>query len=197
MSKMKKEYFITRENSDGVFSWTLTKRLGLFLSDIESMFGPRDTSFTILGIELVETDGDPQIWFPSTSNNDGKHVIIQLSKNAIDNEKTARWELAHECVHLLDPRNITLSGPTNVLEEGIATWYQNYKEGRQFAKTDSWYAEAEELILPLMEVLPDAIQRIRQKEDIPIGDIKEGVLCEYCSEVSPDVAQRLTQQFKG
>ena len=195
---MKKEHFVTHKIRAGEFSWTLTSYLGRFLSDIESMFGPRDTSFTILGIELVETDGDPQNWLPRTSN-DYKHVIIQLSKNAIDNEKTARWELAHECVHLLDPRNITLSGPTNVLEEGIATWYQNHKEGRKSTAADpryAEYAEAEKLILPLVEVLPDAIRRIRQKEDVPIGDIKKDVLREYCPEVSPELAQRLTQQFK-
>ena len=106
--------------------------------------------------------------------------------------------MAHECVHLLDPHNPKLSGgPTNVLEEGIATWYQNQKEGRQVAEADSRYAEAEKLVLPWMEVLPAAIRRIRQKEGIPIGKIKEGVLREYCREVSLDTAQQLTQPFKG
>ena len=192
---MKKEHFVTRKNSDGGFSLTLTRHLGLFLSDIESRFGPRSTSFTILGIELVETDGNPQIWFPTTTE-DHKHVIIHLSKNAIDCEALARWQLAHECVHLLNPRNNTLYGTTNVLEEGIARWYQNHKEGHQFAETDSGYAEAENLVGPLMKVLPDAIRGIRQKEDIPIGDVKKDVLCKYCPEVTPKTAKRLTQPFK-
>ena len=193
---MKKDHFVTRENSDGEFSQTLTQHLGLFLSDIETKFGPRDTSFTILGIEIVETKGSPHIWFPA-SRGDHKHVIVRLAENTLDCETLARWQLAHECVHLLDPRNNDLSGPTSVLEEGIATWYQNCKEGRQFATTDSVYAEAETLVLPLMGVLPDAIRRIRQKEGIPIGDIKEGVLRKYCPQVSLDTAQCLTQQCKG
>ena len=192
---MRKEHFVTRGNNDGVYSRTLTRHLGLFLSDIESKFGPRDTSFTILGIEILETQGVPHIWFPSNPDN-CKHVIVHLAENTLDCEILARWQLAHECVHLLDPRNNVLSGPTNVLEEGIATWYQNNAVTRQFSEHSGKYVEAEKLILPLIDVLPDAIRFIRQKEGLPIGDITEDVLCEYCPQVSLEIAQHLTRQFE-
>jgi len=54
----------------------------------------------------------------------------------------AHWQLAHECVHLIDPHK----DPTNFLEEGLATWYQNQKaEGFENSKS---YKRAENLVRP-------------------------------------------------
>ena len=59
------------------YTWTLVSCwFGEMLNMAESLFGPRDCSYTLLGIEFG-CDG-PQIWYPRS----GRHIIIQLSLQA-------------------------------------------------------------------------------------------------------------------
>lgn len=66
----------------------------------------------LLGIEFRE--GVPQIWFPGNCN----HIAIQLGTDALNDVNKALFQLAHECVHLLDP---VIFEQASVLEEGLAT----------------------------------------------------------------------------
>lgn len=61
--------------NDG-YTWTLASRLGHMLQRAEELYGLRDTSYTILGIEF--TDGNPQSWWPGNRRN----IVIQLSTGA-------------------------------------------------------------------------------------------------------------------
>ncbi len=95
------------------FTFTLSSRLGQMLQKAEELYGERDKSFTILGIEFKE--GVPQIWFPGNCGN----VIIQLGLRAMQDVNQALFQLAHECVHLLNPH----AGNGNMLEEGLAVLF--------------------------------------------------------------------------
>src|SRR5208337_1006395 len=94
------------------YTWTLASRAGEILRLVEERYGPRDCSFTLLGVEFSEPQ--PQIWFPG----DCRHVVIQLTTSAMNDEIQALYQLAHECVHLLDP---VVFGLASVFEEGVAT----------------------------------------------------------------------------
>ena len=126
--------FTTEFQGDGSSSSiTLSNYASRFIADIECLFGPRDRSFTLIGIVIDRTPGNlPQLWFPDSGIPPGdvegrsKHVVIRLSRNALTDSARARWQLAHECVHVLDPWNLRVDGrPASWLEEGLATWYQN------------------------------------------------------------------------
>ena len=156
------------------------------MDDLEERFGPRDPNFEF-GSILPGTGKRPHISCPRTSR-----INICLTKEALadSDEMWARWQLAHECVHLIDPHE----NPTNVLEEGLAVWYQNKKVTRQFADRDGPYAEAEDLVRPFVHTLPTAIRGIRTNLRLAIGDIPEDVLIKYCPEVK-GVAQELAARF--
>ena len=85
--------------------------------------------------------------------------------------------------------------PTNYLEEGLATWYQNnrlpeavYREGE--------YAVAQELVEPVMEELTHAVKRVRLERNLRIGEITPNVLRGYCPGIGEDVLKRLCQPFQ-
>ncbi len=78
------------------------------------------------------------------------------------------WQVAHECVHLLNP------GPrdtTNILEEGLATWFQNtpcYHDQnvqnyipRAENSISQNYREAQELVCRYGESLRKAVKTLR------------------------------------
>lgn len=100
------------------FTWTLASRMGHVLRFVESRFGQRDMSWTLLGVEFTSQPA-PQVWYP-TFDGISDTVIIQLSKSAATDETRALFQLSHEVVHLLSP-----AGPgarASVLEEGLATY---------------------------------------------------------------------------
>ena len=98
----------------------LKREVPWFVRDLENMFGPSDPNFEF---GCIKQDGSPRIHF--RNNSSGGVVDIYLAKEALQSptEAWARWQLAHECLHLIDPHE----NPTNVLEEGLATYYQNNK----------------------------------------------------------------------
>ncbi len=165
---------------------TLTRWLGLFLSDLEAILGPRDPTFTILGIEFVDTCREsPQTWFPE-SHSQGKHVIVHLSRRAMHDEARARWQLAHECVHLIDPGQ----GAASVMEEGIATWFQNTTVTRKFCNSSGPYAEAERLVTPVIQDLCQSIRTFRTQNNLSIQQITPEHL-RYHNPLWPDDLTRI------
>ena len=99
------------------YTWTLTSRLGQMLRMSEELFGPRDYSYTILGIEFMKCG--PQIWYPGNC----QHISIQLSFSAAKDMSQACYQLAHETIHLLAPTGCR--NATN-LEEGIACYFAQH-----------------------------------------------------------------------
>ena len=139
-----------------------------YLVVLESMFGPRDLRFAFGTIR--KSDDGPRTFYPGGFHlKGGCQIDIWISKNCWERQdlNTAKWEIAHECVHLLDP---SLDGTANVLEEGLATWFQDEPDHHPDSvrrviprDCDDHYRQewvnARNLVRPCM---PDMIGAIRQ-----------------------------------
>ncbi len=160
---MSVDFFTTYSlpSQNGYF-WTLTTRLGEMLRLAENMYGPRDHSWTILGIEFnIDPEASPQIWYPGNC----KNIAIQLCGPALNNMDIACYQLAHEAIHLLAPSG---GQNANALEEGLATyfslWYVNEHLGKNVQCTLSSYIETYEKVSELLSIDAEAIKKLRRIE---------------------------------
>jgi hypothetical protein len=170
------------------FTWTLTTRLGQMLRDVEAMFGPRDGSYTILGVEFVGTI--PQIWFPG----DCRHVAIQLGETTMTDPVRAMYQLAHETVHLLDP---VLAGAASVFEEGLATYYQNtyiHREAPNYSTDDPKYGAARHLATKAIADGTDGVKGLRARGKA-LSKFLPSELVAICPGLTGDEARTLTSSF--
>lgn len=195
--------FTTALNPDGTYSLTLAQLTSVFIAEIERQLGPRDPNYTYVGLEFDTTpDAKPHIWFPHVGHSDrdrGKtsnHIIIRLTEKAQSDANLAIWQLAHQCVHLIDPWNIeTENRPTNYLQEGLATWYQTTII--QNIPLEPPYDEAKSLVEPHMPELAATIKHLRTKHTARISAIDDpDLLLNHCPDMDTKVADRLCQQFE-
>lgn len=133
--------------------------MGDILQELERKYGPRDLTYTPLGVEF---HGDiPHIWYPGNC----KHVAIRLSMAALPNPSRALYQLAHECVHLLSPSG---GSAAPVLEEGLATIFSEDYALRickqHFTPELPAYASAAADLRELLEIEPFAVERLRNVE---------------------------------
>ena len=196
--------FATMYREDGSHGpMTLPEYASRFLADIEHCFGPRDHSFVLVGIDIDKTPNNrPRLWFPDSgiqpddTERRSRHVVIRLGSSALTDPVRARWQLAHECFHLLDPWSRRVDGrPTNWLEEGLAAWYQNTRVPEAEWHEGS-YTAAEALVRPLMEDFSLAVKRIRRERRMRIGEFTPEVLRDYCPGFQMETLQRLCQPFQ-
>jgi hypothetical protein len=170
------------------FTWTLASRLGQMLNKAESEFGQRNRSFTVLGIEF--RDGVPQVWFPGNCG----HVVVQLGLSAMQDPIKAMFQLAHECVHLLDPA----AGGTNNLEEGIATqfaldWLRTeYRISYQTG--DQKYDNACSLTESLVAAKNDAAKELRRLHG-PWRRVSKHQIQALCPSLDANIAGQLAAPF--
>ncbi len=195
--------FTTARNANGTYSLTLAQLTSVFLTEIEMLFGPRDSKFTYVGLEIDTTqNAKPRIWFPHTgypgneSEERSAHIVIRLTQSAHSDANIAIWQLAHQCVHLIDPWHIEVEGrQLNFLEEGIATWYQETIV--QGVPQDPVYVEAKSLVAPFMPELAATVKHIRTQHKIRISDIDDpDLLLRHCPEMDTKVADDLCQRFE-
>ena len=196
--------FASGLQEDGIhWAMTLPVHASRFLVDIEHLFGPRDHSFTLVGIDIDRTPGQcPRLWYPDSGiapddpEARSRHVVIRLAPNALTDPARARWQLAHECIHLLNPWNERVDGRSaSWLEEGLAAWYQNSRVP-EAEHHGGLYALAEDLVTPLMGELPDAVNRIRRERGLRISAITPDVLREYYPGFSEETLLKLCQPFQ-
>ena len=200
------ESLFTTEVSDGNLfeNATLPIWAGLYLRKLEGLFGPRDPAFTLLGIDISRTTKiGPYVRFPDSGKTlvDGtekhKYVIILLSPQALLSEAAAMWQLAHECVHLLDPWNQQVEGRrTNYLEEGLAHWFQNLCVPGLMSQNPK-HALAESLVLPLMDKLPSVISQVRQDLGVRIGEITFEMLQLHFPDVKEETLRQLCECWEN
>lgn len=146
------------ESNDG-YTWTLVTRLGDMLQEATGLYGPRDMSWTILGVEFgLEI---PQIWYPGSR----KDVVVQLGRSAIDDTLQACYQLAHESIHLLSPSGSSFAP---VLEEGLAVAFsEDYVKanfGRIYTSQTPSYQVAARLVRELLSADPQAVKKLREVE---------------------------------
>jgi hypothetical protein len=166
---------------------TLPIVLGVLLDDIEVLFGTRDERFTILGIEFA--DGGPRLWHVG-----GYRVVIQLGISAMGDRARAEFQLAHECVHLLDP--IT-AGEGTVLEEGLATCYSLqyiWREMPNYETGSAKYDAACSLAMTFLEDAPHAIKELRASGK-RISELTSQDLLQATSSLTTEDASALAMRF--
>ena len=131
----------------------------------EDLYGPRDRSYTILGIEFT-TDAQPSHWYPQSEyGSSEKQVIVLLTSEAASDEDRALYQLSHESFHLLSS---TVFGSATNLEEGLATsfslWYMA-QIGRPLSADYieiPKYRRAFEDVQALLKLYPDMAARIKR-----------------------------------
>ncbi|HWI56310.1 MAG TPA: hypothetical protein VNZ22_03735 [Bacillota bacterium] len=166
------------------FTWTLASRLGDMLHLAEDLFGARDASYTILGVEFVADL--PRLWFPGNR----RHVVVQLHSSAAMDMSRACYQLAHETVHLLSPNG---GGAASNLEEGVATYFAGYYMRTQFHQPN-WHPElpsykrALEMLAPRLDQDARCIRRLRG-QCLPFSRIpKEALRVEFPELSSADLS---------
>ena len=96
-----------------------------YLVLLEELFGKKDPNFVFSGIDKSQ-DGTPRPYFLHKYDTLGRREVLIHVSFVPGQQKYTRghilWQLAHECVHLMDPN---FPPPTNNLEEGIASWFQD------------------------------------------------------------------------
>ncbi|GAB5097950.1 hypothetical protein [Caballeronia sp. HLA56] len=187
---MNDDFFITHPTPGG-YRRTLASRTATILREIESKYGSRDETYTLVGVEFESTG--PRIWYPGSA----KHIAIQLSTSAQDYWLQAEYQLAHECVHLLAP-----SGGVNapVMEEGLATLFANdwllREHNYPYTPTDARYASALEAVEQLLALYPNAITLLRSVEraffKMSVDTFEQAGL----ENVPPDLRERLVTPFR-
>jgi hypothetical protein len=145
-------FFKIWQGDRGPWTYTLTTLLGEWLHRAEQQFGPRDQSWTTLGVEVGTPR--PQVWYPGGSER--KHIAIQLSYHCHSNEVEARFELAQEIVHLLAPNG---GGAALNIEEGVATLFANDVGPKPV--TAPSYVKVLGYVQELLRIDPDAIKKLR------------------------------------
>ena len=169
------------------YRYTLTSLLGTLLADAEIMFGPRDMSYTPLGIEFY---GDrPFVWYPG----DRKHVSIILTDRARSDTNRAIFQLAHEVIHLLAP---TGGANAPVVEEGLAALYQqraSEKYDLDMRLVSEPYLAASELTNQLLKRDSGIIKRLRKIEPVFANWTPRFLVSETGIEMN--LAQQLCESF--
>jgi len=171
-------------------SWTITSKLGHILRTAEEKYGPRDHTYTILGVEFNQ-DGHPRIWYPG----DCKNVIIQISMNCINDINRAVFQVAHEAIHCLCP---TGTKTANVLEEGLANLfsveYTLTNGNGVWTSNGQKYTDASELVKQLLSFDQEIIKKLRLVQPT-ISSIDKDLILKTNSNVPEDLAESLTRIF--
>jgi hypothetical protein len=183
--------------NDG-YTWTLASQLGKMLHLAESLYGPRDSSYTLLGIEFI--DGSPKCWYPGNR----KHIVIQLGLPCLKEPDRACFQLAHEAIHLLSP---TGSSNANVLEEGLASHFQLFYMQEHYPSdwprsAVDWnrfdvqsYTEAQISVEALLDLDRDSIKTLRKKE-ATLSLISEQMILASYPALHKEIARSLCQRFR-
>jgi hypothetical protein len=145
-------------------TYTLTTRLGQFLRAAEELAGPRDASWTILGVEFFghEREGAvPHTWYPGNCG----HIAIRLTRDVAKDPPRAIYQLAHEVVHLISPTGRAGRAPN--LEEGFASMFAHEMAERHAnfrCPIGKAYRAAHEDVSALLAMNRLAIKEIRHFE---------------------------------
>lgn len=181
--------FISHPIPNG-YSWTITSKLGHILRIAEEKYGPRDYSYTILGVEFNQ-DGHPRIWYPGNC----KNVIIQITLNCLNDLNRAVFQVAHEAIHCLCP---TGKKSANNLEEGLATLfsieYTKTNGNGIWSPNDENYSAASELVKQLLSFDSKIIKKLRLVEPT-ISSIDKNLILETNPNVPEKLAESLTLKF--
>ncbi len=190
--EMQEKTIFTATPIEGGYSWTITSLLGTILKDAESLYGERDRSFNILGVELCDQE-QPQTWYPGGWSGQ-KDVIIQITKDCETNLKKAIFQVSHEVIHCLCPKP---GRHANVLEEGVATLFSTYesnKFGTGYHPGSLLYISAMEKVEELLSYDKTIIKKARMMEP-DISLITKEMLLGFQPSIKDDLLAILLKPF--
>lgn len=176
----------------GGYSWTIISLLGTILKDAENLYGERDRSFNILGVEMCDQE-QPQTWYPGSWDGQ-KNVIIQITKDCETNLKKAIFQVSHEVIHCLCPKP---GRHANVLEEGLATlfsMYESIKFGTGYNPGSLLYISAMEKAEELLSYDETIIKNARMMEP-DISLITKEMLLGLHPSIKDDLLEILLKPF--
>ena len=156
----------------------------VFIPRAERYFGPRNPDWTLGAVRRNPSGDYPRIHlYPETG-----YVDIFLSSRLDEGDLPAiLYELAHECVHVLDPNPVQEG---TYLCEGLASWFQ-VQESENMRPTDPRYVQALEAVERLMPRLRDAVRDRRVRRRIPMYRIRFHHLEPFFLNVTPAMADDL------
>lgn len=189
---MQEKTIFTATPTEGGYSWTIISLLGTILKDAEGLYGERDRSFNILGVELCDQE-QPQTWYPGGWNGQ-KDVIIQITKDCENNLKKAIFQVSHEVIHCLCPKP---GRHANVLEEGLATLFSTYesnKFGTGYHPGSLLYISAMEIVEELLSYDETIIKKARMMEP-DISLITKEMLLAFHPSIKDNLLEILLKPF--
>lgn len=189
---MQEKTIFTATPIEGGYSWTIISLLGTILKDAEGLYGERDRSFNILGVELCDQE-QPQTWYPGGWNGQ-KDVIIQITKDCENNLKKAIFQVSHEVIHCLCPKP---GRHANVLEEGLATLFstnESNKFGTGYHPGSLLYISAMEIVEELLSYDETIIKKARMMEP-DISLITKEMLLAFHPSIKDDLLEILLKPF--
>ena len=181
---------------------------------LEKLLGENNKGFSF-GTIQKSNDNTPKTYLTGTYLTSGEQIVdIHISDFPWDNcsPDQGPWQVAHECVHLIDPVRY---GEANMLEEGLATWFQcelEYQEDIVLKYIEHknplndpnnpdipFYIEARDLVLCIgWEDLAKAVKEIR-KSGTKISEIRfdklEETLKKFKDNVDSGKIKRLCEPF--
>ena len=97
-----------------------------YLPTLEQLLGPRDKRFEFRTIRKSDDDRPRINFVDKYHTNGGCEVDILITDDPWYNKypDQGTWQVAHECVHFLDPVDFCNEGSC-YLEEGLAAWFQD------------------------------------------------------------------------
>ena len=178
-----------------------------YLGVLEDLFGPRDARYEFLGVGRNSDDRDfPQTYFPNGYSETGCGVEIRIEPQWYDMQHRGMsgYQIAHECVHLLDP---SAFGKGPMLEEGLAVWFQDepaYHEHHKSirARSASYgsqdlgdaYATARNLVRRCMPALAPVIKGLR-RGGTRLRDISADQLARCLPDIARDTLEALCASY--
>ena len=167
------------------------------------MFGQCDPRF-VFGAVRKSSDYTPCTYFPNGYYTHGGCVVdIHISDWPWEHRcyDQGTWQVAHECVHLLDPG---YGGSSNFLEEGLATWFQDESRfhdnmvKRYISRTTHPlpYHTAKQLVLRCRPQLIAAVKGIRSS-GIRLRDISADMLAAHLPNVDKETVERMCARFSS
>ncbi|UAY91503.1 hypothetical protein KSL88_18750 [Pectobacterium polaris] len=174
--------------------WTLQCLLDRYAQNV---FGPRNPQKKLYQPSF-NSKAEDQPHVINSKNEDGGWA--QLSLNASSYWPTTVYELAHETVHLLDPRPAPPYGKgSNWLEEGIAVEFSLHCAGLIYGNippvTDAKYNKARNLTLKIGKA--NFFERCKgiREECVHFSDATTDAIKRHASECDEAVIKKLIKRF--
>lgn len=167
-------------------------RFQTVMADAISEYGPRDTSWNLLGLEVLPEDTNPAV---RTSSRAGSNCVLCISRDVNEAEWLMDWQLAHEVVHLLSP---PLLPDATVFEEGVASynqhrvaaqWHGRYHVGFRI------HQQAFDLVRPLIESHPDGVRNLRAANGLRLSPVTPELIKNHFPSATASNADVLAGRF--